>query len=456
MRTPVRAIMTMAAILIGATSVSRARAEVLTADRAVQLALQNSSQSIGARAGVLEARGGVQGAYAGVLPRLTAGVSRSGGQTDNASGVTQFTSTIRFGSSSFHDYRYSTTPALSGSWSVLNLASLTGLSAAKSNLRASEQTLNATRDDVALATRQSFYDVVKAIKLAEVSSSAVKLARDNERRVRALFEVGSVSRSDLLRAQVNTAQSQLDSLVKHQGVLTARVGLARQLGLAESQLGDVDTVLAVDTRDYDESALLAEAKQHRPDLRAAELELKAARLSVRSAKFLRLPYVTATGFYDYKPTSDSKSIPRDSSGAALAPTTGHNESDRSFGGTLALNWNLFDGLSTDGQISSARARLLRAEDTRDVLTRGLQGEVAQAILGYRTAVEGVTEARSGLASAEENLKLTQQKYNVGSATILDLIDAQVQLERAQSDLVSAEAAIRVAAAVVERVRGVQP
>ena len=55
----------------------------------------------------------------------------------------------------------------------------------------------------------------------------------------------------------------------------------------------------------------------------------------------------------------------------------------------------------------------------------------------------------------ENLNLTQQKYNVGSATILDLIDAQVQLARARSDEVSAEAAIRVAEAVVDRVRGHQ-
>ena len=46
-----------------------------------------------------------------------------------------------------------------------------------------------------------------------------------------------------------------------------------------------------------------------------------------------------------------------------------------------------------------------------------------------------------------------RSYNVGSATILDLIDSQVQLQRAQSDLVSALAAIRVADATLARVRG---
>jgi outer membrane protein TolC len=72
---------------------------------------------------------------------------------------------------------------------------------------------------------------------------------------------------------------------------------------------------------------------------------------------------------------------------------------------------------------------------------------------YREAVESDRLARSTMASATENLKLIQEKYNVGSSTILDLIDAQVQLQRAASDVVSALAAIRVAEAQLNRVRG---
>jgi len=446
----------MAVMLIGTMVPLAANAEVLTADHAVQIALKNSSQVVAAHAGVLDARGGVQGAYSGVLPHVLAGVSRSGRQTDNFLALSQFTSTLSLPSSSFHDYAYSTTPALTGSWSVLNLSNLTGLSSAKTGLKASEFTQRSAQADVALATRRSFYEVVKAMKLYEVAISTVKLAHDNERRVRALFDVGSVSRSDLLRSEVNTAQSTLDSLVKKQGVLTARVALASQIGISEPQVGDVDTTLSVQPVEYDQATVLAEAKKNRPDLQAAELEVKSADLSVRSAKMLRLPYLAATGFYDYKPTSDTKSIPRDTTGAALPATVGHNQSDRSFGGTISLNMNLFDGLNTDAQISASRARSMRAHDTRDVLERGLEGDVAVAVQGYRTAVEGLAEASSALASAQENLKLTQQKYNVGSSTILDLIDAQVQLENAQSNQVAAAAAIRVAAAAVDRVRGVQP
>ena len=88
-----------------------------------------------------------------------------------------------------------------------------------------------------------------------------------------------------------------------------------------------------------------------------------------------------------------------------------------------------------------------------MLKRNLESEVRQAVLTYNEVTEGLRVAESALASATEQAKLVQQKYNVGSATILDLIDAQVQLVRAKSDRVSALAAIRVAEANIERVRG---
>ena len=61
--------------------------------------------------------------------------------------------------------------------------------------------------------------------------------------------------------------------------------------------------------------------------------------------------------------------------------------------------------------------------------------------------------RDGLLASEEDLKLSQEKYNVGSATVLELIDAQVNHVRAQSEYVSAVADAHVALVRLRRVRG---
>ena len=435
-------------------------AELLTADRAVQIALQKSTQVINAEATVRDARAGLYSAYSGVLPRLEADFTRAGQRLESRTGSQLFGSVVT-PSVTTDNESYSSTPSVSGSWSLFNTSSLTGLSSARLGLKAARLRQTATRQGVAFDTRRQFYQVVQSVRLAEVATGALRLARDDERRVRALFEVGSVSKSDVLKAQVRTAQSQLDSLTAYQAVINQRISLAELMGLRESELAEVDTVLTAEVRDYEEGALLQDAARARPDLKAVDAEWRAARAAVLSGRLARLPYVTVSSFIDFSPRTSFKQKtfgafrdPRDTTATIIDPvTTGRSQTDRTFGGQIALTWDLFNGFATDSRIASARARLLRADEARNALNRNLEAEVHQALLAYREAAERGRVATSSVESATENLKLTQQKYNVGSSTILDLIDAQVQLQRAQSDRVTALAGLRVAEAQIEMVRG---
>jgi len=227
--------------------------------------------------------------------------------------------------------------------------------------------------------------------------------------------------------------------------------LASFIGIEESRLGEVDTVLTVTPREYDESAVLREAEANRPDLKAAEADVRAARAGLTASRLSWLPYVSVSGSATYNPVSTSSSTVPDSGGTLTI--SGRNEADRQVSGRVALSWAFFDGLATSSRNASARARLARAQAAYDVLRRNLRGEVHEALLTYQQTLGAEAVARSAVESASESMKLTQQKYNVGSATILDLIDAQVQLQRAQSQFVSALAGIRVAEARIEQVRG---
>jgi len=425
-----------------------ARAEVLTAEKAVQYALKYNSQVIGAEADVLGAKSGLYGAYSGILPNLQASISRSGRLAKDAVGNQNIAGIASPPLTTLREESYATDPIITGRWSILNLSNLSDFSSARSGLRAAKQSQQAARNDVALATRRQFYEVVRAIRLALVNNAALRLSRDDERRVRALFEVGSVSRSELYRAQVRSSQSELDSVLSWHAVTVQRIALARLLGVAEARMGEVDTVLTANVIEVDEPSVLAAAIKSRPDLMAADNELSAAKAAVNSARFLRLPYVTLSGQAAFQSSQTSAfEQPGDVNGNT------NFETDRAYGGQVALNWDFFDGLATDSRIAAAHARELRVRDNRDALYRNLESEVHQAVMTYREAVESDRLARSTMASATENLKLIQEKYNVGSSTILDLIDAQVQLQRAASDVVSALAAIRVAEAQLNRVRG---
>lgn len=435
-----------------------AHAAPLTADGAVRIALQRNSAVVNAEASALSARSGLWSAYSRVLPTVAAELSRSGSLTGSSIG-TQVFGSVTFPSSSYDAERYSGSYGVSGRWSVLDPSAWVGLSSARQGMRAADLGQTATRADVRLETHRRFYSVVKAMHLARVSAQALRAARDDERRVRALFEVGSVSKSDLLKAQVRTAQSQLDSLLTDHAVVTQRIALAQHLGMGEPELGEVDSALVSRSSTVDAAAVLAEARRNRPDLLAAEASLRSAELNLRSARWSRLPSVSLSGSWTPKSTSSAKQYYTADHDPVLVGTTltssvsGSSESKDAWGGQLAVGMNLFDGLATDARVASARAQLLRARESRDGLLRNLEGEVHQVLLGHQEALEREALARTAMAAASENLNLIQQKYNVGSATILELIDSQVQLQRAQSDLVSALADIRVAEAAVQRVRG---
>ena len=443
-------------LLIGLGVPALAAAAPLTADEAVRIALQKSPSILQSEASVLSARSGLWSAYSRVLPSVSADANRDGSYTRERSGTQAFGS-VTIPSASFEAEGYSGGYGLSGSWSLLDPSGLAGLSSARAGMKAANLGQQATRADVRLETRRRFYAVVKAMHLSRVSSQALRLARDDERRVRALFEVGSVSKSDLLKAQVRTSQGQLDSMLAHQSVVNSRLSLATQLGVPDSQLGDVDSTLTSAHASVDLSSAIEEARKQRPDIKAAEADVRAAELSMRSAHWSRLPAVVVSGSYTPKSISSSAfevdTLNETTFQLDRVPNGAKSTTKGIYSGRVAVSMNLFDGFATDARVASARASMVRARETRDALNRNLEGEVRQTVQEYQLAVEREALGRRTVESASENLNLVQQKYNVGSATILDLIDAQVQLQRAQSDLVSALADIRIAEAALDRVRG---
>jgi outer membrane protein TolC len=198
---------------------------------------------------------------------------------------------------------------------------------------------------------------------------------------------------------------------------------------------------------------LAEAEQNRPDIRAAESDVVAAGAAVNAARFQYLPYITVSGSAGFNPTSSNKFIPAADLSSGPDTTVTRVEIDNTVRGTVALNWDFFDGLATEAQKAQARARQMRARDTRDALRRNLAADVREALLLYQEATEALRLADRAVAAAVENNNLNQQKYNVGSSTILELINAQVQLQQASSQRVTALAVIKIAEARIERVRG---
>jgi outer membrane protein TolC len=265
----------------------------------------------------------------------------------------------------------------------------------------------------------------------EVARESVKLTRD-------LYEAGLVVESDLLQAQVreSEAEAALADAEKNAGV--ARAALNLELGRP------LDTPMALPPRvepmepaapaDAPLEALLAEAAEQRPDLRAARARVEAARAGLRRARGDRLPEIGWSGAFE----ADSEE-PFDDPGSNWTVGVG-------------LRWTAFDGFATGARVERARAELERAERLAEQAARGVALEVESALEELQTARLRWQEARRAVELAERSAAIVRDRYQEGLTTVVELLQAQtlttgsrVRELAARRDLVLARAGLALAA-----------
>lgn len=417
----------------------------LTVDQAVKLSLERNKDLLVAGENVDAASGIKKSALQAYLPRLSAtgGFSRSlnlQSRFDPTSG-TFINAQNNFG------VRYVLTQNL------IDLASMRNIAAAGHDLAASKLNYAFSRSDLVLATKQQYYALLAAQELATVSDSALALSGRELQRTQSLFELGMVAKSDVLKAEVRVANSKLDVIRDRGNVVVQRAFLSRIIGQdptedlrASDQLTEIQVPV-------DSTAIFEDAIAHRADLQSALKTWQAAKARTGAARFGFFPTLAAQAQYANGNRHGLQPFDGFAPDALTNPLTFQGTRTVSVG----ISFPLFDGvIGKKGAIQTAAAR---AEQSRYAYERkrlDVAVEVRQAINSARQANEGVEVAKSGLASAEEDLKLSQEKYNVGSGTILELLDAQVNLQTSRQQYVAALTQARIAEAQIERARGTIP
>ena len=242
------------------------------------------------------------------------------------------------------------------------------------------------------------------------------------------FEVGSISKLDL--TQVETLLSQALSL-------SAQLEQARAVqahALAQLVGGPVDLTPVAELRRFDDASVLqplhaglpSALLTQRPDLMAAEHQLRAAQANIGAARAAFFPTISLTAAY----------------GTASAELSGLFDSGSgawNFAPRLVLP--IFDA----GRI---RANMDLAEVRRDVAVanyeKSVQGafrEVADALSNRRWLALQVDIGKTTLAAQSERARLAKLRYDNGAAPYLEVLDAQRDLLTVEQQLVQTRRAL---------------
>ena len=196
---------------------------------------------------------------------------------------------------------------------------------------------------------------------------------------------------------------------------------------------------------------LSEDITSRPDLHLLQLQVKAKELLVKKSRSNYLPTLALIGGYSYHDNLKLKSELNLPTGAALSHT--HTFSGGSPYALLALKLPVFHWGAELKKVKKAKLDLSDSQLQLQQLERSMRVEVRQAVQNVTATQLMVETATIGTQQADENLRVMQQKYDNQLCTLTDLLDAQSQWQQARSNLIEAQAQLKIYETEYLRVTG---
>jgi outer membrane protein len=282
-------------------------------------------------------------------------------------------------------------------------------------LAAANSTQDATLQSVFLTAVQNYYQLFGTQAAVEAAIESEKSSLESLNAATARYKAGVGTPADKLQAQTAYSQAIL-ARVRAEGVLrNTRGTLANVMGLdANTRLELAQPSLSTPPEHFEQdvSRLIEEARAHRPDLVAAESQIKAAQANVESAVAAGKPTVsvsTSLGFADASNTDSARN------------------------GTLGVQVSIpiFTGYENTYRIRAAREQVALQQVQHEKISLQIALDVWQAYQDLVTGTQTVRTTEDLLASAIQSEKVALGRYKAGVGNILDVLTAQSALADAR-------------------------
>ncbi|HWC06347.1 MAG TPA: TolC family protein [Gemmatimonadota bacterium] len=293
-----------------------------------------------------------------------------------------------------------------------------------------------TRADI----QSQYLEARRETALAAQAEREVERLREHLRLAEARYEAGEVTRSDVLEARLELGRGEVDVLEARQRRDEALLALRRLLG-GELESGPIRLTSDFQVFDppFDVEGILARAYERHPSLREIDAQEEADAAGLWIARSAYLPTLQ----FQY---GLSRSV---------VDSLDFRFSDFDERGFYAfsLSWELFDGFTRHHEASRANAALQSARAERELRRLEVEEGVRVAESRLRTARAAHRTNQANVELATEDLRLGQGRYETGAGSFVDLLDARVRANEAETELIAATYDFYQALVELERASG---
>ncbi len=387
---------------------------------AMRLGIENNFARRISREEVASARAGVDQARGPVLPQVAVGLGYRRVNEDQ--------SAVEAGFSPESE----TSLNLTASQMIYDDSRVTGLRTSRRDLDAARETDASVELDIAAEVGFAYVRALSIASSLRIAEDNLRITRENLELARIRREVGTAGPEEVLRFESEEAQQESRLWTERNLLHEAVNSLNRSLGEPPDRSWNLQD-LSLDTpvfgtslghliplansRDSSEAfrrASIEMALARAPELAAVGFSSEAQRLRLAETRrsFL-VPDIVAE--FEYSRILDAEYT----SGAL-----GASEEDDSWSFLLGASLPLFEGGSRVGDVRQARAGLRRLgwEDAR--LRQRIAVNVSNTLSAMASSWQSIRLSRIAAERAEQNLGIVQDKYEQGTVSIIDLLDAQ--------------------------------
>ncbi|MDD5593782.1 MAG: TolC family protein [Candidatus Margulisbacteria bacterium] len=285
----------------------------------------------------------------------------------------------------------------------------------------------------------TYFGVLAAQKMAKLAEESLQTAQSHQRQVQSMLNAGVVTKADLLRTEVQVANSEVALTQAKNGVELAKDAFNNAVG------NDLETAVDLQEEGFSGTApnlpaykeLLNLAFVNRPDWRQFLLSTGISEDNLHLSQSEYLPTVMLSA----------------STGNSITEYPTFTSDVNSWRVAGAGSWTLFDGLGRENRIREAAANLDAQRANEEQVKNGIALEVRDAYLSLKSTLDTIGSTKKAVDSAEESYNVSTTRYQSGVGTNLEVIDAQVALNQAKVNNLQALFNVEIAKAKINKVVG---
>lgn len=392
----------------------------LSLPKAMQLAIKNNYTGKISRENVNSAQARVDQARGPVLPQMGVGLGYQRVNDDQAAVQSGFTPESQ------------TNLSFNASQMIYNDAAVTGLRTSRRDLEAAEESDLSVRLDIAEQAGIAYVRVLSIASSLRIAEENLRITRENLELARVRRDVGTAGPEEVLRFESEEARQESTLWTVRNQLHNAVNQLNRVLGEDPDRswnLADLSLEAEVFSTSFSEllplasnpessgafrSASIGVALSRSPELSSLRFSSEAQQLRLaESRRSFLVPDVVAQ--FEYLHILDSE---------YAESTFGAADEEDSWTFLIGASLPIFEGGSRFGEVRQARSGLRRLEWEEARQRQNLSVNVSNALASLASSWQSIRLSRIASDRAQKNLEIVQDKYEQGSVSIVDLLDAQ--------------------------------